>query len=51
MRLTFNAEDICERNEREADDAPDPEEVAADVVETNGCDHDYDKLLTILVYM
>ena len=50
-QLTFNAEDIGEWNEREANDAPDPEEVAADVIKTDGCDHDYNELSMMSAYV
>ena len=44
VRLTLDAEEPGDGDEEEADDAPDPEEVASDVVEADGGDHDDDEL-------
>lgn len=45
--LTFHTEEPGDGNEQEADDAPNPEEIATDVVQANGSDHDDDELLII----
>ena len=48
MALTFDTKEPRDWNETEADDAPDPEKVASNVVETDGCDHDNNELLRLL---
>ena len=49
MKLTLDAEEPGERNETEADDAPDPDEIASDVVQPDRCDHYDDELYEVSV--
>lgn len=41
---SLNAKEVGDWDHAEADDAPDPEEVAANVVQSDGSDHDDDEL-------
>jgi hypothetical protein len=47
MLLTLDTKEPGKWHEQETDDTPDPEEVAADVVEADWCHHDHHELSTI----
>jgi hypothetical protein len=47
MLLTLDTEEPGKRHEQETDDTPNPEEVAADVVEADWCHHNHHELPTI----
>lgn len=36
----LHSEEVCQGDEHEANDAPDPEEVSTDIIQTNWSDHD-----------